>query len=403
MAAFLILVPSINASISMLNLIACIAQENATRRRRRAQNDLSSTSSSTPSPSSTSTAAAAPRPLLSLAQKAIAIATVISLVADLVMFYIAVRTSVDRSSPAASARARATPAAPLPPPSSRRSPAAFAAAGFTAAAAPQTSPAVLSTAAYTALGAAAVACQLSAYVANDWSLARSKSSPAFKAYRAFSLVATTYFAAVGLYTDVALVTLTARLFRPDHHHETPPPPTASPFVSSSAHLTLPRPPSSVFTPPPPPPPARTPSSPLTRVKKYYNHALNLAYEIALSLAYVALSVAFFFDPRFHACVFVEQALLAFVAWNGYVLLHVAVREDDDDAGRWLAGSGSAGGADEGSEVCRWKTTGAPAAVMGVAGRVDLVLSGRAAADETSGGGDGKKCSRTFSFIFWYLD
>ncbi|KAI9337708.1 hypothetical protein DFJ73DRAFT_798409 [Zopfochytrium polystomum] len=454
MAAFLIFAPSINASISMLNLIACIAQENAARRRRRllrlrylrrggggptgdgssssalSSAAYSSSSSWSGSSSAAASAAAAQRPLLSLAQQAIAAATVISLLADLVMFYIVVRSSLERGwadmtkwiafftvlkrihsivavhitflrFQIVTGRFRSRPRLRHP-----RGPSAPSFLGFFTRGGggglgrgAANLPAVLSTAAYAALGVAAVACQFTAYVANDWSLARSKYSPAFKAYRAVSLVATTYFAAVGLYTDVALVALTARLFRPDDDKNaataalppkplavaaSPPPLSASASVSSFEHLTL----TLTRAPPPPTPASATapPSSsassaasslltsPLTRVKKYYNHSINLAYEIVLFLAFVALSVAFFFDPSFHASVFVEQALLAFVAWNGYVLLHVAVRDSlENDGGG--SGQGGDGGGGAGEEEGRWKTTGAPAEGW----RVDPVLPGRAAA------------------------
>ncbi|KAI9343306.1 hypothetical protein DFJ73DRAFT_943439 [Zopfochytrium polystomum] len=343
MAAIIVFAPSLNASIALINLIACIAADSSSaavlRRNRLAAASASRHHPPPPQPSPRSSSFLERHGLhLSPAQSAILVASLISIATDLVMFYACVRASLDPLVVTAYITAvrfqiitgRLRPRRPILRPSGRAPPTTILRALA------ENPPALVATAVYTALSAAAVALQIQAYADNDWDQLPARASPAFVAYRAVALVATCAFAGVALYTDAAI--------SPKRQQQTVPVPavTVTDVDAAAAPAAAPhRPklsPSSTSPPPPPPPPPHDPD-PLTRVKKYYNHALHLAYELVLLAAYVVLAVAFFFDAAFTAAAYVEQALMAYVAWNGYTLLHAAAAVGEGGGG----GGGGAGG------------------------------------------------------------
>ncbi|KAI9351095.1 hypothetical protein DFJ73DRAFT_795832 [Zopfochytrium polystomum] len=160
-------------------------------------------------------------------------------------------------------------------------------------------PALISTLCYTATGFTGVAFQLKAYLDNNWVGAASRASPEFAVYRALTLTCTLYFALLELVTNISLIALHAQMKD----------------VSNS-------------------------TTQLDKVKKYYNHWINLAYEIILIVSFVICSVVYFYDPFFNSGVFLEQAVLSFVSWNGLSMRRIlwanvggssSVDADDADA------------------------------------------------------------------------
>ncbi|KAI9351097.1 hypothetical protein DFJ73DRAFT_831548 [Zopfochytrium polystomum] len=279
-AGIALFAPCINASISMLNLVFCLSSGPGSESQR----------------SSAAPTQAATRRTLTPLQHAIVAATGVSLVADLVEFYACVRAMIDAGflefpkwmvAFNALKRVHSIISVHISFLRFQIVTGKLKPAGNNFQSLTGNIPALISTICYTATGFTAVGFQLKAYLDNNWVGAASRASPEFAVYRGLTLTCTLYFALVELVTNASLIALHTQMKE----------------LSSS-------------------------TTQLDKVKKYYNHWINLAYEIILILSFVICSVVYFYDPFFNASVFLEQAVLSFVTWNGYVLLNASVKSKD---------------------------------------------------------------------------
>ncbi|KAI9330131.1 hypothetical protein DFJ73DRAFT_900929 [Zopfochytrium polystomum] len=394
LAGLAVFVPSVQASVSMLNMVSCIAADNAARERRRADAAAAAAALSSdaalpaPQPPPTSTKTRTRTTTMTGLQYAIVVGTSVSLVADLLVAYTCTRSLIDSNFTSDFSkwmvlfnllkRIHSVVAVHIiflrfQIVTGRFTPRYVGTSGYKAVfqRLAKNPPAMLSTALYSLVG-----------------------FTPFEIYRGLTIVGTTYFAIVGLVTDTKLVALSARVHAAEAANAARAAATAAylasipaPSSSSVQNLTL-----GTGTGGPAyysysaaAAAAALPTAPLDRVKKYYNHAVNLTYELLLFAAFLACSAAYFWNPFFNPGVFVEQALLAFVAWNGYVLLHAALREREERDRKVVemgaVGGGAAAGAPgAGPGPVEWSgpvNSGAPAAYVSTASRASAASSSAA--------------------------